>query len=73
MFYGLFFVFSLFFQSVQGKSALATGLAFAPMTAVIMLVNVSAGQLNGRYGVRPAMIGGLTVAAAGYLATIRFS
>jgi len=30
----------LFFQSVQGKSALATGLAFAPMTAVIMLAGV---------------------------------
>lgn len=30
----------MFFQSVQGKSALATGLAFAPMTAVIMLAGV---------------------------------
>ena len=70
VFYGLVFVFSLFFQSVQGKSALATGLAFVPMTAVIMLVNVGAGRLNGRYGVRPAMIGGLAVAAAGYLAML---
>ena len=32
-FYGLIFVLSLFFQRDQGRSALATGLAFAPMTA----------------------------------------
>ena len=31
-FYGLIFVLSLFFQRDQGRSALATGLAFAPMT-----------------------------------------
>lgn len=70
VFYGLVFVFSLFFQSVQAKSAFATGLAFVPMTAVIMVVNVCAGRLNARFGVRPAMIAGLIVAAAGYLAML---
>ena len=33
-FYGLIFVLSLFFQRAQGRSALETGLAFAPMTAI---------------------------------------
>ena len=39
--YGLIFVLSLFFQRVQGRSALETGLAFAPMTAIVMATNVS--------------------------------
>jgi DHA2 family methylenomycin A resistance protein-like MFS transporter len=69
-FYGLIFVFSLFFQTVQAKSALATGLAFVPMTAVIMIVNVGAGRLNARFGVRPTMLIGLVLAAAGYLAML---
>ena len=34
-FYGLLFVLSLFFQRAQHHSALATGLAFAPMTVAI--------------------------------------
>ncbi|MBP2297335.1 MFS transporter [Azospirillum picis] len=70
VYYGLVFVFSLFFQMVQGKSALATGLAFVPLTALIMVVNVIAGTLIGRFGVRPVMLAGLTVAAIGYVAML---
>ncbi len=70
VFYGLVFVFSLFFQVVQGKSAFATGLAFVPMTGVIMFVNVAAGHLIGRFGIRPVMLAGLGIASAGYLAML---
>ena len=70
VFYGLVFVFSLFFQAVQGKSAFATGLAFVPMTAIIMLVNVIAGRLIGYRGLRPIMLAGLLVAGAGYSAML---
>lgn len=70
VFYGLVFVFSLFFQVVQGKSAFATGLAFVPMTGVIMFVNVAAGRLIGRFGIRPVMLAGLAIASAGYLAML---
>lgn len=66
VFYGLIFVFSLFFQTVQHRSAFATGLAFLPMTALIMLVNILAGRLIGRFGVRPVLVVGLLVAAIGY-------
>ena len=69
-FYGMVFVFSLFFQSVQGRSPLATGLAFVPMTGIIMLVNVSAGRLNTRFGARGTMMMGLALASAGYLASL---
>lgn len=69
-FYGLVFVFSLFFQTVQGRSALETGLAFASMTGVIMVVNVLAGRMSARYGVRRVMMAGLSLASLGYVATM---
>jgi MFS transporter, DHA2 family, methylenomycin A resistance protein len=70
VFYGLVFVFSLFFQTVQGKSAFATGLSFVPMTALIMFINILAGRLIGRFGMRPVMLTGLLVATGGYLAML---
>ncbi len=70
VFYGLVFVFSLFFQTVQGKSAFATGLAFVPMTALIIFVNVAAGRLIGRFGMRPVMLTGICIASVGYLAML---
>lgn len=70
VYYGLVFVFSLFFQTVQGKSALATGLAFVPLTALIMVVNIIAGNLIGRFGLRPVMLAGLAVATVGYVAML---
>jgi DHA2 family methylenomycin A resistance protein-like MFS transporter len=69
-FYGLVFVLSLFFQTIQGKSTLETGLAFVPMTAILMLINVGAGRLNNRFGARPVMVAGLVLASAGYLAML---
>ncbi|MEU2272187.1 MFS transporter [Streptomyces olindensis] len=66
-FYGLVFVFSLFFQQVQGRSALQAGLLFLPMTALIGVTNVVAGRLTGRYGPRLPMLVGLSSAASGAL------
>ena len=51
-FYGLIFVFSLFFQRAQHFSALQAGLAFAPMTVSIMAANAAAGRLHERFGTR---------------------
>lgn len=68
-FYGLVFVFSLFLQTVQGRSAFETGMAFASMTGVIMIVNVLAGRMSARYGVRRTMMTGLLLAILGYVAT----
>lgn len=66
VFYGLIFVFSLFFQTVQQRSAFDTGVVFLPMTALIMLVNILAGRLIGRFGVRAILLSGLFLAAIGY-------
>ena len=65
-YYGLIFVFSLFFQVQQQLSPQLTGLAFLPMTIVLMAVNVLAGRLITRLGARVLMVLGLALAAVGY-------
>jgi DHA2 family methylenomycin A resistance protein-like MFS transporter len=69
-FYGLIFVLSLFFQRAQGRSALETGLAFAPMTGIVMATNVWAGRLARRVGARRVMVGAAVVAACGCAALL---
>ncbi len=66
-YYGLIFVFSLFFQIQQHRSAQLTGLAFLPMTLVLMLANVLAGRIVSRLGARLLMVVGLLLAALGYM------
>jgi DHA2 family methylenomycin A resistance protein-like MFS transporter len=65
-YYGLIFVFSLFFQVQMQLSPGQTGLAFLPMTLVLMVANVAAGQLMPRWGTRRLMVSGLLLAALGY-------
>lgn len=72
-YYGLIFVFSLFFQIQQQLSPQLTGLAFLPMTVVLMAVNVLAGRLITRLGARLLMVLGLTLAAFGYLLLMQVS
>ncbi len=67
-FYGLIFVFSLFFQRAQHSSALQAGLAFAPMTAAIMAANAVAGSLHERLGPRAVITGGALLMAGGAVA-----
>ncbi len=65
-FYGLIFIFSLFFQKGWNYS----GLAFLPMTATIMIANLACGPLTKRYGARAVLISGSILAASGYLAML---
>lgn len=65
-YYGLVFVFSLFFQVQQHLSPQQTGLAFLPMTLVLMGASVLAGRLVTRIGARRLMVMGLGLAACGY-------
>lgn len=69
-FFGSVFVFSLFFQQVQGRSALVSGLLFLPMTGLIAVTNVAAGKLTGRYGARVPMLVGQLISIAGLLALL---
>ncbi|MER7929102.1 MFS transporter [Streptomyces sp. NPDC096057] len=66
-FFGLTFVFALFFQQVQGRSALYAGLMFLPMTGLIPLTNIAAGRLAARHGARLPMLTGQSLAALGTL------
>ncbi|WP_251092847.1 MFS transporter [Streptomyces sp. Caat 7-52] len=66
-FYGTVFVFALFFQQVQGRSALFAGLAFLPMSGLIPVTNVVSGKLAGRYGPRLPMLVGQVLALVGLL------
>ncbi|MCC3767835.1 MFS transporter [Streptomyces sp. UNOC14_S4] len=66
-FYGLIFVFSLFFQSVRHYSPIVAGLAFLPMTATIMTANLASGPLAKRYGARAVLTTGSSLAALGCL------
>src|SRR5256884_686126 len=64
-FYGELFLMSLFFQQVQHRSPLATGLALLPQTAVISLMNFVSGQITARRGPRLPMVLGLGIGGSG--------
>jgi DHA2 family methylenomycin A resistance protein-like MFS transporter len=63
-FYGLIFVFSLYFQRLNGMSPFATGLAFVPMMSAVLPVNLAAARVSERIGA-PATIA-LGAATAGF-------
>lgn len=69
-FYGLIFVFSLYFQQINGWSAFATGLAFVPMMAAVLPVNLVAARLAERFGAPAVIAAGALISAAGCLALL---
>jgi DHA2 family methylenomycin A resistance protein-like MFS transporter len=73
-FYGLIFVFSLYFQRVNGLSPLATGMAFIPMLSAFLPVNLISPRLAERYGQKPIIIAGtliIAISCAGLLGISR--
>ncbi|WP_405695784.1 MFS transporter [Streptomyces sp. NBC_01185] len=66
-YYGMLFVFSLFFQQVREQSAFAAGLMFLPMTAAVVGANVLSGRLANRYGPRRPMLVGQSMSVVGLL------
>jgi DHA2 family methylenomycin A resistance protein-like MFS transporter len=69
-FYGLIFLFSLFFQVQHGYSALQAGLAFLPMTVAIMGANFLAGKVASVLGTARTIVIGLTAMAIACVALI---
>ena len=57
-FYGLIFDLSLYLQQIRTFTPLMTGLAFLPMTAVVVAANVLAGWLQDWRGARLPMVAG---------------
>src|ERR1700733_1187307 len=69
-FYGLIFVFSLYFQRVNGLSPFATGLAFLPMMGAVLPVNLVAARVSERVGAPAAIASGAALSALGCLALL---
>ena len=69
-FYGLIFVFSLYFQQVNGLSALWTGLAFVPMMAAVFFPNLIAAPVANRIGAKLTIALGAGIAAASAVALL---
>jgi DHA2 family methylenomycin A resistance protein-like MFS transporter len=68
---GLAVYFSVFFQQVQGRSALQAGLCLLPQGAFTAVCAPLAGRLTARYGPRPPVLVGMTVSAVACLAFLR--
>jgi MFS transporter, DHA2 family, methylenomycin A resistance protein len=69
-FYGLIFVFSLYFQRVNGWSPFATGLAFVPMMGAVLPINLIASRVAERIGAPATIALGAALSASGCLALL---
>jgi len=66
--FGVFLFLTYYMQQTRGYSPVTTGLAFLPMTAVIMVTAVIATtRLRGRFGARPLVTAGMALGAVGML------
>ncbi len=65
--FGVFFFISLYMQNVLGYSAVRAGLAFLPMTGLIIIVAPFAGRASDRLGSRWLMTSGMTLVALSLL------
>jgi DHA2 family methylenomycin A resistance protein-like MFS transporter len=68
--YGLIFVLSLYFQEINGLSAFQTGLAFVPMLAAVLPVNLIAPHLAERIGAPATIAVGAAISALGCVALL---
>ena len=66
----LFFV-SLYFQNVQGYSALETGISWLVMNVPFLVVSVVAGRIQGRFGARRVVLTGTVLGGLGVLGFVR--
>lgn len=66
-FFAMWYFLSLYMQNVLHYTAVRTGAAFIPHTATIILGARLAPMLMRRFGVKPLIIGGAVVAAAGFI------
>jgi MFS transporter, DHA2 family, methylenomycin A resistance protein len=69
-FYGLIFLFSLYFQQINHWTPFATGLAFVPMMGAVLPVNLLAARIAERIGAPITIAIGALIAAAGCLSLL---
>jgi DHA2 family methylenomycin A resistance protein-like MFS transporter len=66
-FYGVVFLFSLFFQQIQHQSAVDAGMMFLPMTALIAFANLASARVAARFGARVPIAFGQLISLVGLL------
>ncbi|MGW1158594.1 MFS transporter [Streptomyces sp. NPDC002513] len=69
-FYGGVFLLGLYYQQLRGMSAIAAGLMFVPMSAVVTATNLVSPRLAERIGRRPVIVAGQLVFTAAMLAML---
>ncbi len=69
-FYGLIFVLSLYFQTVEKRSAFEAGLAFIPMMGAVLPANLLASRVSERFGAKAAIAAGAAICAVGCAALL---
>jgi EmrB/QacA subfamily drug resistance transporter len=62
--FGVFFFLSLYMQNILGYSPVKAGLAFLPMTGLIIAIAPLAGRISDRSGSRWLLTGGMALVAA---------
>jgi EmrB/QacA subfamily drug resistance transporter len=66
--FGVFLFLTYYLQQNRGYSPVATGVAFLPMTAAVMIsAAVATNKLRARFGPRPLVVTGMALGAAGML------
>ncbi len=65
--FGMWFFVSLYLQQVLGYSPIKAGLAFLPMTLIIVAGSVIASRAVTRIGAKPLLLAGMTSLTAGLL------
>jgi EmrB/QacA subfamily drug resistance transporter len=66
--FGVFLFLTYYLQQTRGYSPVATGIAFLPMTAAVMVsAAVATNKLRARFGPRPLVVTGMVLGAAGML------
>jgi MFS transporter, DHA2 family, methylenomycin A resistance protein len=68
---GMLFLFALYFQQVQGASAITAGLRFVPLTLAFVVAGPLVGRVIDRTGHRIPMTAGCLLLAAGSLLLLR--
>ncbi|MDA4113877.1 MAG: MFS transporter, partial [Thaumarchaeota archaeon] len=70
----MIFLLTIYLQQIQGYSALSAGLAFLPTAIVFLFVGgYLSAKLVARFGMKPVLIVGMTIQAAGFLLLNRLS
>jgi EmrB/QacA subfamily drug resistance transporter len=65
MVFGMFFLLSLYMQQVLGFTALKTGIGYLAVALTAVVASAAAQALVTRLGVKPALIGGLSLVGGG--------